>query len=550
MPVFIANTSSTTGGGLSGLVFNTSGLVAEYRRQGGSAWTAITLAAGTLGTWASGGFVADGSLAGAYEIDLPDAVCAAGARWSAIRLYGAANMLPCLIEVEIDAVNYQDAVKFGLSAMPSNTIQVNGVAVSTADGTAQAGTSTTITLASADAAGTNAYVDRIITLVAGTGAGQSRYVTAYSSSTKVATVQRAWDTTPDATTQYAINDTAAAIATSSGDTPGTTTLLTRLPAALSFTGVNVNANAQAVADKAGYTASTVTDKTGYSLATAPPTVSQIAAGILLTPANLLATDTSNRVTTANPTSGGSTVTEATIWAFSTRSLTDKAGFAPAALTDYQQRAVAVTLPSTTLSTADHTAIQVDLTAQGLTTARAAKIDNLDAAISTRMATFTPATVPTVSQIAAGILLAPANLLATDGSNRVTTSNPAAGGSGLTDASVTADIAAGLTAQGWTSALAAGLAGDTPAAFVAALMNKVIKGATTFGQEMVELDAESVRAANIANTWNAATHVLTTVYTFPGDSAATITTAAQYPTSQVTNPALTSVSAAVGTVPQP
>ena len=112
IPIFVRDTSSSTGAGLSSLVFNTSGLVAEFRRQGAATWTAITLVSGTLGTWASGGFVADGALAGAYEVDLPDAILASGARWVAIRLRGAANMLPVLIEVELDVVNYQSATAF------------------------------------------------------------------------------------------------------------------------------------------------------------------------------------------------------------------------------------------------------------------------------------------------------------------------------------------------------------------------------------------------------------------------------------------------------
>jgi hypothetical protein len=116
LPIFVSDTGSTTGGGLSGLVFNTSGLVAEYRRSGQSSWTTITLVTGkTLGTFLSGGIVADGSLAGAYEVDIPDAAIASGARFCLVRLRGAANMLPVLIEIELDAVNYQDAVGFGLS---------------------------------------------------------------------------------------------------------------------------------------------------------------------------------------------------------------------------------------------------------------------------------------------------------------------------------------------------------------------------------------------------------------------------------------------------
>jgi len=114
LPIFVSDTSSTTGAGLS-LAHNAAGLVAEYRRQGQSTWTAITLVAGTLGTWSSGGWVVDGALTGSYEVGLPDAVLASGVRFVAIRYRGATNMLPVLIEIEIDAVNYQSVTNFGLT---------------------------------------------------------------------------------------------------------------------------------------------------------------------------------------------------------------------------------------------------------------------------------------------------------------------------------------------------------------------------------------------------------------------------------------------------
>ena len=391
LPIFVANTSSTLGGGLSGLVFNTSGLVAEYRRQSVSTWTTIALVSGTLGTWASGGFVADGALAGAYELQIPDAICASGARWVAIRLYGAANMLPCLIEIEIDAVNYQDAVKFGLSAVPSNTVQVNGVAVSTADGTAQAGAATSITLATADPAGANAYVDRILTLVGGTGAGQSRYITAYNSTTKVATVQRAWDTAPDATTQYAINDTAATSAVTGGDTAGTTTLLSRLPAALSFTGANVNANAQAVVDKAGYTVSTVQDKAGYSgTATnfvAAPTPAQNAAAITFPATVALVPADETKIASLGADTPGTTALRGLVNAGGTAFTAPALALAPTGGGGTPQTGDLFGLLSPLVSAGRLTAGALSLApltqlpADFLSTAEQAKLANLDAPVS-------------------------------------------------------------------------------------------------------------------------------------------------------------------------
>ncbi len=117
LPIFIQDTSSTTGGGLSGVTFASSGLVIEYRRRGQSSWSTSTPVTKTLGTFVSWGIVADGSLAGAYELDLPDAAFASGARWVVIRVRGVANMLPCLIEIELDVLDYQTAA--GGAVMPT-----------------------------------------------------------------------------------------------------------------------------------------------------------------------------------------------------------------------------------------------------------------------------------------------------------------------------------------------------------------------------------------------------------------------------------------------
>jgi hypothetical protein len=117
LPVIVYDNTSTTGAGLSGLTHTTSGLVLEYRRAGQSSWTSVTLVSKTLGTYTSGGIVASGSRAGRYEVDIPDAAVAAGVRMVEICLRGAASMHPVDIEIELDAVNYQDATSFGLSRL-------------------------------------------------------------------------------------------------------------------------------------------------------------------------------------------------------------------------------------------------------------------------------------------------------------------------------------------------------------------------------------------------------------------------------------------------
>jgi hypothetical protein len=115
--VFIQDTSVATGAGLTGLVYNSSSLVAYYHRQGANAAVQITLATKTLGTWATGGFVVvDGTnMPGLYELGIPDAALAAGAAWVIIMLKGAANMAPCVLEIELTATNNQDAVRGGMT---------------------------------------------------------------------------------------------------------------------------------------------------------------------------------------------------------------------------------------------------------------------------------------------------------------------------------------------------------------------------------------------------------------------------------------------------
>jgi hypothetical protein len=93
--------------------------VLEYRRQNQSTWTSVTPVSKTLGTYVSGGIVASGALSGRYEVDFPDAAfaSAAGVEWVELCVRGVANMLPVLIEIELDAVDYQDAAAFGLSRL-------------------------------------------------------------------------------------------------------------------------------------------------------------------------------------------------------------------------------------------------------------------------------------------------------------------------------------------------------------------------------------------------------------------------------------------------
>jgi len=127
LPIFVQDSTSTTGAGLGSLVYNSAGLVAEYRRYGQTSWTAITLVSGaTLGNFTSGGWVADGSLTGAYEVGIPNAAMGSNAPWVVVRFRGATNMVPCQYFIELDAVAYSDATRFGLAALPNASASASG----------------------------------------------------------------------------------------------------------------------------------------------------------------------------------------------------------------------------------------------------------------------------------------------------------------------------------------------------------------------------------------------------------------------------------------
>jgi len=116
LQVFIQDSSSTTGAGLTGLTNSSSGLTAYYMRNDQSTATVITLVGMTAGTFSSGGFaVMDGTnMPGFYNFCPPNAAFTSG-RSVAMLLKGATNMAPLPIEIELTAVNNQDAAAFGMS---------------------------------------------------------------------------------------------------------------------------------------------------------------------------------------------------------------------------------------------------------------------------------------------------------------------------------------------------------------------------------------------------------------------------------------------------
>jgi hypothetical protein len=135
--VFIQDSSSTTGAGLTGLVFNSAGLTAYYMRPRAAA-TVISLVTQTVtGAYSSGGFVeiSATNAPGWYRLDIPDAVLAAGVDHVGIHLKGATNMAPLPMEIQLASTNPNDGVRGGMTALPDATADgVGGLPISDAGG--------------------------------------------------------------------------------------------------------------------------------------------------------------------------------------------------------------------------------------------------------------------------------------------------------------------------------------------------------------------------------------------------------------------------------
>lgn len=77
------------------------------------------------------------------------------------------------------------------------------------EGLAQAGATNTITLNVLASADNDAYNGQVVFIRAGTGADQARRVTDYDGTTRIAIMERNWDTVPDGTSAYVMLPTAS-----------------------------------------------------------------------------------------------------------------------------------------------------------------------------------------------------------------------------------------------------------------------------------------------------------------------------------------------------
>lgn len=201
--VYMVAVDSTTGEAVTDLAYNSSGLAIWYRREG-AATTSITPASlGSVSTaHTDGGFIHVGN--GIYRIDSPDAAFSSGV--SGVMFSATADgayFYP--VYVQLVGFNPADGVRLGLTALPNAAVNATGgLMTAKRGGTAQAGASSTITLDAGASSSDDFYVGDVVQIVGGTGAGQSRIITDYVGSTKVATVDTAWTTNPSSDSVFVL----------------------------------------------------------------------------------------------------------------------------------------------------------------------------------------------------------------------------------------------------------------------------------------------------------------------------------------------------------
>jgi hypothetical protein len=206
LPVYLLDSSVTTGAALNGVLFGS--ITAYYWRSSAAAPVNINFSSsGTPGTYSANSFVQinAANMPGLYQACLPDAAYASGADFVTVSLKGAVNMVPWMRTIPLKAFNQDSAgVTVGPNGITSISIQdgaYTGAKFAPA-GVAQGGASTSIVLDPTASAVNDYYQYQVVAISGGTGAEQSRLILSYNGGTKVATVDRAWAITPDATSEY------------------------------------------------------------------------------------------------------------------------------------------------------------------------------------------------------------------------------------------------------------------------------------------------------------------------------------------------------------
>lgn len=173
--VFILDSTSTTGSGKTGLT--NASVTMHFFRPADTTVTPVTLSAGTLGTWTTGGFkeVSATDMPGVYEIGMPNAVFATTFNHSVVMIKGT-GIAPVVLEYNLVSYDPLDTVRLGLTAIP-NVAQGTVGSLPTATATGQVTVATnndksnytlTVTPPTAAAISTQVWSETTRLLTAGT----------------------------------------------------------------------------------------------------------------------------------------------------------------------------------------------------------------------------------------------------------------------------------------------------------------------------------------------------------------------------------------------
>ncbi len=150
---------------------------------------------------------------------------------------------------------------YGIEATASSS---SPIVKTNLNGTAASATSNTIVLPSTFSTTDSAYNGLTITITGGTGIGQSRTISAYTGSTKSATLASAWTTIPDTTSTFLITGVTVAGTWSNLGTNAATFTLGTLTAALTSQDLYINYSLNEVAGAGGISEVLVTTLAGES----------------------------------------------------------------------------------------------------------------------------------------------------------------------------------------------------------------------------------------------------------------------------------------------
>lgn len=116
LQLFVPDSSSSTGAGLTGLAFNTGSLTCYYHKDIDTTATVVTLNTMTVGTYTSAGFkeIDATNMPGWYQLCIPNAAVSSGKNVG-IHLKGATNMAPVPLEIQLVSYDPYDVSALGLS---------------------------------------------------------------------------------------------------------------------------------------------------------------------------------------------------------------------------------------------------------------------------------------------------------------------------------------------------------------------------------------------------------------------------------------------------